>query len=218
MKQSFKDNCESFINMLLTRKSKRDLRKFDENKWYESAYSTVARPLGVMKRNQGGYKAWYSENYNKLKEMILDLLRRLTPNGTVDMNDEIEHIANECNVPFGVVQKIANIMIKYILCNYHGDKGAFDSAVVKANYTWVADEDFIKTLSIPVDSIVLKRAKREGADVELLGLKHRLQSTADLGVELIAKTTKSIKQKFCDLPMLAECFLSSTKWRFCGND
>ena len=108
MKQSFKDNCEKFINMLLTRRPKRDLRKFDENKWYESAYSTVARPLGVMKRNQGGYDSWHSKNYNKLKEMILDLLRRLTPNGTVDMNDEIEHIANECNVPFGVVQKIVD--------------------------------------------------------------------------------------------------------------
>ena len=168
MKQSFKDNCESFINMLLTRKPKRDLRKFDENKWYESAYSTVARPLGVMKRNQGGYDSWYSKNYNKLKDMILDLLRRLSPNGTVDMNDEIEDIANECNVPFGVVQKIVNIMIKYMVCNYYGDKGTFDSAVVKANYPWVADEDFIKTLSIPVDSIVLKRAKREGARCRII--------------------------------------------------
>ena len=171
MKQSFKDNCESFINMLLTRRPKRDLRKFNENKWYESAYSTVARPLGVMKRNQGGYDSWYSKNYNKLKDMILDLLRRLTPNGTVDMNDEIEDIANECNVPFGVVQKIVNIMIKYIVCNYYGDKGAFDSAVVKANYPWVADEDFVKTLSIPVDSIVLKSAKREGARCRIIGTR-----------------------------------------------
>lgn len=155
--------------MLLTRRPKRDLRKFNENKWYESAYSTVARPLGVMKRNQGGYDSWYSKNYNKLKEMILDLLRRLSPNGTVNINDEIERIANECNVPFGVVQKIVNIMIKYIVCNYYGDNGTFDSAVVKANYPWVADEDFVKTLPIPVDSKVLKSAKHEGATCRIIG-------------------------------------------------
>ena len=169
MTSQFKDNCEQFINMLLTRKPKRDLRKFNENKWYESAYSTVARPLGVTKKNQGGYNAWYSVNFNKLKEMILDLLRRLAPNGTISLNDEIERIANECNVPFGIVQKIVNIMIKYIVCNYYGDKGAFDSAVVKANYPWVADEEFVKTLPIPVDSIVMKSAKREGAKCRIVG-------------------------------------------------
>ena len=165
MTSQFKDNCEQFINMLKDRGSHRDLRKYNANKWYKSAYSTIQQRIG----QQQDYQTWYAKNYNKLEEMVFDLLHRLSPDRTLDLNDEIERIANECNITFGIAQKVVNIMIKYIICNYYGDKGAFDSAVVKANYPWVADEEFVKTLPIPVDSIVMKSAKREGAKCRIVG-------------------------------------------------
>lgn len=171
MKQSFKDNCESFINMLKDRGPHRDLRKYNANKWYKSAYSTIQQRIG----QQQDYQTWYAKNYNKLEKMVFDLLHRLSPNGILDLNDEIEHIANVCNITFGIAQKVVNIMIKYITCNYYGDKGAFDSAVVKANYPWVADEEFVKTLSIPVDSVVLKNAKQEGARCKIKPYQSTMQ-------------------------------------------
>lgn len=188
MEKSFKENCEKFINLLKGRGSHRDLRKYDEDKWYKSAYSTIQQRIG----QQQDYETWYAENYCKLKKMVLDLLHRLSPNGTISLNDKIERIAKACNVPFGIVQKVVNIMIKYIVCNYYGDNGSFDAAVVKANYPWVADEEFVKTLPIPVDSVVLKNAKQEGARCNI----KPYQSTAKLNGRPWSKINRQDYEEF----------------------
>lgn len=161
MKDLFNEKCREFILLLKNRKPSRDITIFDEDTWYNSAHSTVARALGNIKKADGeDYRKWREENFEKMKEMILDLLSRLSPSGTVNLYDEMERIANVCNVPFGIVQKIVGIMIKYIVANYYG---GFDSETVGKKYPWVKDEDFVKTLPVPVDSRVLWNLKELGS-------------------------------------------------------
>lgn len=165
MKKSFINACRKFILLLKNRKHSRDITIFYEDKWYESAFSTVARPLGNIKKADGeNYRKWHDENYGKMKERILDLLSRLSPNGTVSIYDEMQKIAKACDVPLGVVQKIVGIMMKYVVTNYYGE---FDSASVGEKYPWVKDEEFVKKLPIPVDSKVLWNLKEHGSTLNI---------------------------------------------------
>ena len=165
MIKSFINACREFILLLKNRKHSRDITVFYEDKWYESAFSTVARPLGNIKKADGkNYRKWHDENYGKMKKMILDLLSRLSPNGTVSIYDEMQKIVEACDVPFGVVQKIVGIMIKYIVTNYYGE---FDSEAVGEKYPWVKDEEFVKKLPIPVDSKVLWNLKERGSTLNI---------------------------------------------------
>lgn len=173
MKESFNKKCRKFILLLKNRKPSRDITIFDEDVWYNSAYSTVARALGNIKKADGkDYRKWREENFEKMKKMILDLLSRLSPNGTVSIYNEMQRIANTCNVPIGIVQKIVGIMIKYIVANYYGDfcsgtEEKFDSGTVGKKYPWVKDRDFVNTLPISVDSKVLWSLKELGANLKI---------------------------------------------------
>ena len=165
MKESFNKKCREFILLLKNRKPSRDITVFYEDTWYESAFSTVARPLGNIKKADGkDYRKWRDENYGEMKKMILDLLSRLSPNGTVSIYDEMQKIVEACDVPFGIVQKIVGIMIKYIVTNYYGE---FDSEAVGEKYPWVKDEEFVKKLPIPVDSKVLWNLKEREANLNI---------------------------------------------------
>lgn len=44
MKESFNKKCREFVFLLKNRKHSRDITVFYEDKWYESAFSTVAAP------------------------------------------------------------------------------------------------------------------------------------------------------------------------------
>ena len=165
MKESFNKKCRKFILLLKNRKPSRDITIFDEDIWYNSAYSTVARALGNIKKADGkDYRKWREENFEKMKKMILALLSRLSPNGTVSIYYEMQKIVEACDVPFGVVQKIVGIMIKYIVTNYYGE---FDSESVGEKYPWVKDRDFVDTLPIPVDSKVLWSLKERGSTLNI---------------------------------------------------
>ncbi len=166
MNQLFIDECEKFILLLKGRGHSKDLRKYDLDKWYDSAFTTVARPLGVMKGKEE-YQNWKARCFDKLKEMIENLLKRLSPNGALSIKDELERIANSCGVPFGIVQKIFGILLKYIITNYYGDKGYFDSQKVAEKFPWVKDKAFVKSLPIPIDGIVLESLKQEGANLKI---------------------------------------------------
>ncbi len=163
----FIEECKKFINMLKNRRPSWDLTKYVLDTWYKGAYSTVKRPLGVAKAKEEGYDVWKNDNYNKLKDMMLDLLKRLSPNGTLNVSVELDRIASTCGVPFGIVQKIFGIMLKYIITNYYGDDGEFDSQKVAEEFPWVKDEDFVKTLHIPIDAYVLKSLKKEGSIIDI---------------------------------------------------
>ncbi len=169
MNQSFKDKCKEFILLLKDRGFSKDLRKYNFDKWYDSAFSTVARSLGKIfePKSSGRYEKWHREFYDKLKNEISALLKRLSPNGTLNVSVELDRIASACGVPFGIVQKIFGIMLKYIITNYYGDDGEFDSQKVAEEFPWVKDEDFVKTLHIPIDAYVLKSLKKEGSIIDI---------------------------------------------------
>lgn len=165
MKETFKIDCLNFINLLKNRKPSKNITVYCEDVWYASAFSTVARALGVLKKRDGeNYRQWHKENAEKMKSMILDLLSRLSPFGTISIYEEMQRIANACDVPYGIIQKIVGILIKYIVTNYYG---GFNQAEIGKRYPWVKDEDFVKTLPIPIDSIVLWRLKDLGSGLAI---------------------------------------------------
>ena len=183
MKESFNKKCRKFILLLKNRKPSRDIRIFDEDVWYNSAYSTVARALGNIKKADGkDYRKWREENFEKMKKMMFEnggcglaapQIGELIQLVTIDcIYNEMQRIANTCNVPIGIVQKIVGIMIKYIVANYYGDfcsgtEEKFDSGTVGKKYPWVKDRDFVNTLPIPVDSKVLWSLKELGANLKI---------------------------------------------------
>ena len=73
MKESFNKKCRKFILLLKNRKPSRDITIFDEDVWYNSAYSTVARALGNIKKADGkDYRKWREENFEKMKKMMFE--------------------------------------------------------------------------------------------------------------------------------------------------
>lgn len=139
-----------------------NLSVYDFDKWFDSAVKTVncLNLSNLFKSRKKTYEAWKRTNKQILKDSILQLLKSLK-DSFESFDTRIEEIAKETKLPFGTIQKIVTILIKYIVTSYYSKR---ERSRVVENFSWVKNSNFVKKLPPPVDSLVLKSLKLLGVN------------------------------------------------------